>query len=238
MWESRQAGSWRGAYLPPPQVQDAERLPALMWVRVVQLELASALVPTSCSAEQDVRSLCSRFLSRGRLGSTCLLEFQVSRFPWPNEDTAKNLPQPPSRPAATSTKLPGPEPVIRGRSMKITVKLLAKVGKLESACAKDIKKYCRTVTPGEGRMIYCMQAHEDKISIKCAFELGEAATSVQTTADALKDAVIACKAEISGVCGKILPGQGRIAACLLSNKSTASAGCAEAIQKIESMATQ
>ena len=173
-------------------------------------------------------------------------------------------------PAATSTKLLGQVPVIRGRSMKITVKLLAKFGllsllpilsvasvsaqtdigktvlerltakvaKLESACAKDIKKYCKTVTPGEGRMIYCMQAHEDKISTKCAFELGEAATSVQTTADVLKDAVIACKAEINGVCGKILPGQGRIAACLLSNKSTASAGCAEAIQKIESMATQ
>ena len=38
-------------------------------------------------------------------------------------------------------------------------KLTAKVAKLESACAKDIKKYCKTVTPGEGRMIYCMQAH-------------------------------------------------------------------------------
>ena len=120
----------------------------------------------------------------------------------------------------------------------IMEKLTARVAKLESACAKDIKKYCRTVTPGEGRMIYCMQAHEDKISVKCTFELGEAATSVQTAADALKDAVIACKAEISGVCGKILPGKGRIAACLLSNKSTASAGCVEAIQKIESMAAQ
>ena len=117
-------------------------------------------------------------------------------------------------------------------------KLTAKVAKLESACAKDIKKYCKTVTPGEGRMIYCMQAHEDKISIKCAFELGETSTGVQTAADTLKDAVIACKAEISGVCGKILPGQGRIAACLLSNKSTASAGCVDAIQKIESMANQ
>jgi Golgi apparatus protein 1 len=117
-------------------------------------------------------------------------------------------------------------------------KLTAKVARLESACAKDIKKYCRTVTPGEGRMIYCMQAHEDKISIKCAFELGETSTNVQTAADALKDAVIACKAEITGVCGKILPGQGRIAACLLSNKSTASAGCVDAIQKIESMAAQ
>ena len=117
-------------------------------------------------------------------------------------------------------------------------KLTARVAKLESACARDIKRYCKTVTPGEGRMIYCMQAHEDKISIKCAFELGETSTGVQTAADALKDAVIACKAEISGVCGKILPGQGRIAACLLSNKSTASPSCVDAIQKIESMATQ
>ena len=117
-------------------------------------------------------------------------------------------------------------------------KLTARIAKLENACANDIKKYCRAVTPGEGRMIYCMQAHENKISTKCAFELGEAATSVQSAADALKDAVIACKAEINGVCGKLVPGQGRIAACLLSNKSTASAGCADAIKKIESMAAQ
>ena len=120
----------------------------------------------------------------------------------------------------------------------ILEKLTAKVAKLESACANDIKKYCRTVTPGEGRMIYCMQAHEDKISVKCAFELGEAATNVQTAADALKDGVIACKAEITGVCGKTVPGQGRIAACLLANKSSASSGCAEALKKIEAMAAQ
>ena len=120
----------------------------------------------------------------------------------------------------------------------ILEKLTAKVAKLESACATDIKKYCRTVTPGEGRMIYCMQAHEDKISVKCAFELGEAATNVQTAADALKDGVTACKAEITGVCGKTVPGQGRIAACLLANKSSASSGCAEALKKIEAMAAQ
>jgi Cysteine rich repeat len=157
-----------------------------------------------------------------------------------------------------------------GLSMKITMKLLAKLGvspllavlsvgsvsaqtsvgkaildklnarveKLESACAKDIKKYCSTVTPGEGRMIYCMQAHEDKISPKCVFELEEAATAVHAAADALKDGVIACKAEINGVCGKIKPGEGRIATCLLENKSTASAGCAEAIAKVQSLAAE
>jgi cysteine rich repeat protein len=118
----------------------------------------------------------------------------------------------------------------------IVDKLTAKVGVLEKSCAGDIKKYCRDVTPGEGRMIYCMQAHEDKISPKCAYELGQTAASVQTTADLLKDGVLACKAEIAGVCGKIQPGQGRIAACLIENKSTASNLCAEAIQKLEAMA--
>lgn len=83
-----------------------------------------------------------------------------------------------------------------------------------------------------------MQACEDKISPKCAFELEEAATNILAAADALKDGVAACKAEIKGVCGNIKPGGGRIASCLLLNKSTASTGCAEAIAKVESLASE
>jgi Golgi apparatus protein 1 len=120
----------------------------------------------------------------------------------------------------------------------IQEKLTAKIAKLESACAKDIKKYCTTVTPGEGRMIYCMQAHEDKISLQCAYELEESASTVQTAADTLKDAILACKAEITGVCGKTVPGQGRIAACLMANRSAASKSCEEAIQRVEAIAAK
>lgn len=116
-------------------------------------------------------------------------------------------------------------------------KLNANVKKLESTCANDIKKHCRDVTPGEGRIVYCMQAYEDKISPKCVFELEEAAASILTAAEALKDGVVACKAEINGMCGKIKPGEGRIATCLLENKSTASASCAEAIAKVELLAS-
>jgi Golgi apparatus protein 1 len=115
-------------------------------------------------------------------------------------------------------------------------KLTALAAKVESSCADDIKKYCSTVTPGEGRIIYCMQAHEDKISPKCTYDLEEAATNVQTSIDSLKEAIVACKAEITGVCGNIAPGQGRIAACLITNKSAASKGCSEALQKIEGLA--
>lgn len=121
---------------------------------------------------------------------------------------------------------------------KVAENLTARVAKLERACAKDIRKYCRYVTPGEGRMVYCMQAHEDKISPQCVFELEEASTSVASTTNALRDAVVACKAEIAGVCGKTMPGQGRVAACLLANRSTASTGCAEAIKNIEALTAE
>jgi Golgi apparatus protein 1 len=117
-------------------------------------------------------------------------------------------------------------------------RLNARVEKVESACATDIKTYCSTVTPGEGRMIYCMQAHEDKISPNCAFELEDAATAIQAAAEALKNGVIACKAEINGVCGKVTPGEGRIASCLIENKSSASPGCADAIARVQSLASE
>jgi Golgi apparatus protein 1 len=118
----------------------------------------------------------------------------------------------------------------------IVDKLTARVAKLENACAADIRKYCRDVTPGEGRMIYCMQAHEDKISAKCAYQLGETAERAQAVSEVLRGGAIACKAEISGICGKVQPGQGRVAGCVIENKSTASKDCAEAIQKVEAMA--
>jgi hypothetical protein len=118
----------------------------------------------------------------------------------------------------------------------IQEKLAAEAAKLEQSCADDIKKYCSDVTPGEGRMLYCMHAHEDKISPKCGYDLEEAAADVQLSADNLKEAITACKAEISGVCSKAQPGQGRIAACLFANRSTASKACGDVLGKIEAMA--
>ena len=82
-------------------------------------------------------------------------------------------------------------------------------------------------------MVYCMQAHEDKISPGCVFDLEEVVASLQASMDSLKEAVNACRAEIAGVCGKVQPGKGRIAACLVANKATVSKGCADAIQKVE-----
>ena len=112
-------------------------------------------------------------------------------------------------------------------------RVAAKVAKLEADCGRDVKKYCSSVTPGEGRILYCLQAYEDKISSKCVYSVEETISSTQALFDNLKETISACHAEISGTCGKIQPGKGRIAACLLQNKSSASKECSDTIDKLQ-----
>jgi len=51
----------------------------------------------------------------------------------------------------------------------VEARLAAGVKKIEAGCAADVQKYCATVTPGEGRLFFCIRAHEDKISTKCDY---------------------------------------------------------------------
>ena len=112
-------------------------------------------------------------------------------------------------------------------------KIAGGIKKIESACGEDIKKYCSAVTPGSGRLLYCMQAHEDKISDGCGSVLDEVTLQTESTADNLREAGNACRGDIDKFCGKILPGQGRIAACLAANKTAVSASCGDAVQKLQ-----
>jgi Cysteine rich repeat len=66
---------------------------------------------------------------------------------------------------------------------KAQERLSAAVEKLQTACGDDLKKYCSTVTPGEGRLLFCMMAHEDKISAKCDYALYSAARNLDRAID-------------------------------------------------------
>jgi Golgi apparatus protein 1 len=115
----------------------------------------------------------------------------------------------------------------------ILEKLTARIQGLENSCGEDIKKFCSTVTPGGGRIVYCMQAYEDKISPKCGFELDDLQADFQTILDQFKEAVRACQSDIAKLCGQTAPGQGRIAACLAANKASVTQTCVEAVEKLQ-----
>jgi hypothetical protein len=114
----------------------------------------------------------------------------------------------------------------------VQAKLAAGAAKLESSCADEIKNFCSTVTPGEGRVILCIEAHEDKLSPKCTFAMHEAAKSMKVAADTLKDASSACRDDVGKLCAKTPVGQGRLMQCLMTNKASVSKVCADNLQKL------
>ena len=111
-------------------------------------------------------------------------------------------------------------------------KLISRIEKLQSSCGEDLKQFCSAVTPGGGRLVYCLEAYEDKISAKCAFDLEEVELDLHATTEGLKEAVRACEGDIQKLCGSTQPGEGRIAACLAANRSAVSSGCVDAVEKL------
>ena len=52
-------------------------------------------------------------------------------------------------------------------------------------CEKEFKMYCKDVTPGEGRGLACLYAHEDKLSGQCEYALYDAAAQLERALTAL-----------------------------------------------------
>ena len=48
-----------------------------------------------------------------------------------------------------------------------------------NGCKVEIETYCSQVTPGEGRILACLYAHEDKLSAKCEYALYDAAAQLE-----------------------------------------------------------
>jgi hypothetical protein len=116
---------------------------------------------------------------------------------------------------------------------RIEARLQAAVSKIQDACAADLKQFCSTVSPGEGRLLLCMQAHEDKISSKCDYALFEASRNLDRALDRVERVADACWTDIEKQCATIAPGEGNIIACLQSKTSSISKGCRGAIGKVQ-----
>ena len=109
----------------------------------------------------------------------------------------------------------------------------AVLGKLKSACGADIGKFCSMVTPGEGRIMLCMMAHEDKISDKCFSTILDVGDAIELTVSSVKRAAIVCAPDINKHCGNVEAGEGMIAQCLVDNKAKLSSACRGEVTGVE-----
>jgi hypothetical protein len=111
----------------------------------------------------------------------------------------------------------------------------AQKGPVETAmegCKKELDTYCKTVTPGEGRILACLYAYEDKLSGRCVYALYDAANQLERTVMALRYLASECKSDISSLCADTQPGEGRILKCLEKNDARVSVRCKQAAKDV------
>ena len=97
------------------------------------------------------------------------------------------------------------------------------------ACEEDLQQYCSQVTPGEGRLLHCVAAHEDKLSGQCEYALYQAASLLEQLTVAIAYFAQSCETEIQTLCSDVEAGEGRILACLENNSEQVGETCKKAI---------
>lgn len=98
-----------------------------------------------------------------------------------------------------------------------------------NACEADLGRYCSQVTPGEGRLLYCVAAHGDKITSECQYALFRAATVLAELSDALLDVADNCETEIDTLCADVKLGERRILSCLEEHENALGESCRTAV---------
>jgi len=102
---------------------------------------------------------------------------------------------------------------------------------VKKACHKELTTFCKGVMPGEGRILACLYAFEDKVSDKCEYAVYDAALQLEQAVAALKFAASQCKDDLMKFCANVQIGQGRALACLNKNEKDVSQGCKDALRQ-------
>ena len=106
------------------------------------------------------------------------------------------------------------------------------------ACEADIKTYCSQVTLGDGRLLACMYAHEDKISPECDVAIADAADQLDWFLSSVRKALETCAPDIQKHCADVEAGQGRVYACLRIKKDQIGDDCKAVVDNVTTRLTQ
>jgi hypothetical protein len=96
-------------------------------------------------------------------------------------------------------------------------------------CEKELTTYCKDVTPGEGRLLACLYAYQDKLSGSCEYALYDAAVQLERFVAAITYVANECRDDLKTYCAEVKPGEGRLLDCMEKNKEKLSERCKQAI---------
>jgi hypothetical protein len=101
-----------------------------------------------------------------------------------------------------------------------------------TGCKTELETYCKNVTPGEGRILACLYAYQDKLSGKCEYALYDAAARLERAVAALTYVTNECEADLAANCAGVKAGEGRLMQCLEKNEAKVSSRCKTALKDV------
>jgi hypothetical protein len=117
------------------------------------------------------------------------------------------------------------------RQVQERVNVVAK--KVQTACKTDIQRRCKNVTPGEGRILYCILAYGDKLTPSCAATMIEVGRDISMAMNDAARTADACYDDIEKLCPNVPEGEGRIAQCLVDNRPKLTKPCASQLETLQ-----
>jgi hypothetical protein len=103
---------------------------------------------------------------------------------------------------------------------------------VEKGCATEIESFCSQVSPGEGRMLACFYAHEDKLSGQCQYALYSASAQLDQAVSALNYVATQCEDDLMTHCANVQIGEGRVLECLRAHADSVSPTCTQAVNDV------
>jgi len=101
-----------------------------------------------------------------------------------------------------------------------------------NGCKQELSTYCKDVTPGQGRLLACLYAHEDKLSGRCDYALYDASAQLERMVSALSYVANECRDDLQSYCSNVRPGQGRLLDCMEKHDKKLSKRCKQAMEDI------
>ncbi|MEK6194724.1 MAG: cysteine rich repeat-containing protein [Deltaproteobacteria bacterium] len=102
----------------------------------------------------------------------------------------------------------------------------------EEGCKVELEKYCSLVTPGDGRLLGCLFAYQDKLSAKCEYAVYDAAVQLERAVAALTYVANECDDDLEKYCSDVAPGEGRLKECIDKNMAKVSDRCKGAMKDV------
>lgn len=100
------------------------------------------------------------------------------------------------------------------------------VDQAQKACASDIERLCADVTPGEGRLMSCLDSKSDQLSSGCASSRREARAQASKMIDKAQVAFRkSCGTDVQKFCTDVPAGRGRLLDCLNLHDDELSNSC-------------